>query len=56
MGDFNIYLMRPDEVTLRWKDIEEGFSLTQIIHEPTCVTPKGKSLLDHMYVTDLENV
>ncbi len=56
MGDFNIDLMRPDEVPQRWKDIEEGFSLTQIIHEPTRVTPKSKSLLDHLYVTDLENV
>ncbi len=44
MGDFNIDLMRPNEVPQRWKDIEECFSLTQIIHEPTCVTPKRKSL------------
>ncbi len=25
MGDFNIDLLRPNEVSQRWKDIEEGF-------------------------------
>ncbi len=28
MGEFNIDLMKPDEVPQRWKDMEEGFSLT----------------------------
>lgn len=56
MGDFNIDLLRPNEIPQQWTDIIEGFSLTQLITEPTRVTPTRESLLDHIYVTSPENV
>ncbi len=37
MGDFNIDLLRDDEVLFTWKDFIDGFSLTQVIEEPTRV-------------------
>ncbi len=39
MGDFNIDLLRDDEVAITWKDFIDGFSLKQVIEEPTRVTP-----------------
>ncbi len=56
MGDFNIHLFRDDEVPITWKDFNDGFSLTQVIEEPTRVTPQWQSLLDYMYVTQPNNI
>ncbi len=56
MGDFNIDLLRYDEVPIKWKDFIDGFSLTQVIEEPTRVTPQQQSLLDHIYVTQPNNI
>ncbi len=49
--DLNIDLLKPDEVPERWSDIVEAFFLTQLINEPTGVTEKSHTLLEHMYVT-----
>ncbi len=56
MGDLNIDLLKPDEVLQRSSDIVEAFSLTQLINEPTRVTEKSQTLLDHMYVTAPDNI
>ncbi len=56
MGDFNIDLLRDDEVAITWKDFIDGFSLKQVIEEPTRVTTQRQSLLDHMYVTQPNNI
>ncbi len=39
MCDFNIDLLRDDEVPIIWKYFNDGFSLTHVIEEPTRVTP-----------------
>ncbi len=56
MGDLNIDLLKPDEVPERWSDIIEAFSLTQLINEPTRITEKSQTLLDHMYVTAPDDI
>ncbi len=56
MRDLNIDLLKPDEVPEHWSDIVEAFSLTQLINEPTRVTEKSQTLLDHMYVTAPDNI
>ncbi len=56
MCDFNIDLLRPHEIPQQWIDIIEGFSLTQLVQEPTKVTTNRESLLDHIYVTEPGNI
>ncbi len=41
MGDFNIDLLRPNEVRQRWKDIEEGFLLLKLYMNALESLPKG---------------
>ena len=51
-GDFNIDLLKEDNSnTLRteWESLYENFELVQIIKEPTRVTDRSKSLIDHIY-------
>ncbi len=51
MGDFNVDLLMTHKVHPNWLDITEGFSLTQLITEPTRLTETHELLLDHIYVT-----
>lgn len=57
-GDFNIDLSPHNQccTTLRtnWESIYEHVELNQIINEPTRTTSTSSTLIDHMYVSDLQ--
>lgn len=55
-GDFNIDLLKDSGSTLKedWASICENIELTQVIEEPTRVTETSSTLIDHMYVSDLQ--
>ena len=46
MGDFNIDLSKNS------MQIPSHFHLTQVVSEPTRLTDKGSSLIDHVYISD----
>ena len=53
-GDFNIDILkednsRPNTLRTEWESLYENFELVQIIKEPTRVTDRSKSLIDHIY-------
>ncbi len=52
MGDFNITLFNPDNEELSWVEIMNNFQTKQLVTEPTRVTNKTQTLIDHIYVTD----
>ena len=58
IGDFNCDLLAVthDCYTKRLINICNGFNYVQLITEPTRVTETTESLLDHVYVTNEENV
>ena len=53
LGDFNIDLLKPNK---RWTQIYELNNLHQVIEFPTRVTPTSKTLIDHIYVSDKNNI
>ena len=53
IGDFNIDLLRPQK---KWHQTYDLHNLHQLIHKPTRVTPTSKTLIDHIYVTDKQNI
>lgn len=55
-GDFNIDLSKPDTSALhvQWESVYKNVDLRQIIEEPTRVTKTSSTLIDHMYVSDLQ--
>lgn len=53
MGDFNIDLLRPHK---KWNQTYDLHNLHQLIDKPTRVTPTSKTLIDHIYVTDKQNI
>jgi hypothetical protein len=46
----------PPSYTLsqKWLSILETYNLKQIVNEPTRVTKDSKTLIDHIYITNLE--
>ena len=56
IGDFNLDYLCPQKIPKKWASLAETFNLSQIIKEPTRVTDVTKSLIDHIYVTNSENV
>ena len=53
MGDFNIDLLKTHA---SWRLIYEQYCLQQVIDIPTRITATSKTLLDHIYVTNKENI
>ena len=54
LGDFNIDLMCEDNK--RWPLLFKSYGLSQVISEPTHVTSNTATLLDHILVSDSQNV
>ena len=54
LGDFNIDLMCEDNK--RWPLLFKSYGLSQVISEPTRVTSNTATLLDHILVSDSQNV
>ena len=53
MGDFNIDLSKTNKP---WTDVFSLFNLSQTVSSPTRVTPSSKTLIDHIYSTDIAHV
>ncbi len=51
MGDFNVNLNVCDSKQEKLQDIMDAFCLEQLIEEPTRVTKKSSTLIDHVYVS-----
>ena len=56
MGDFNIDLLVDNPLSKAWLDLLNLHGLTQIISEPTRVTMNSKILIDHVFVSKIENI
>ena len=56
MGDFNIDLLCSSNVPKRWQNIYTSYGLSQIIEQPTRVTEKSATLVDHIYVSRINFV
>ena len=52
MGDLNVNMMSTSTLLSSWNLIIEECSLTQLIGEPTHVTPTNESLLDVLFTTN----
>ena len=56
-GDTNINMLKPDEALVRhYQEILDTFGLQQMINQPTCVTRKSRSLIDHLVTNFLQRV
>ena len=53
LGDFNIDLLRQNAP---WTNLISTYHLRQVITRPTRVTASSESLIDHIYVSDVNNV
>ena len=53
MGDFNIDLSKTNKP---WTDVFSLFNLSQTVSSPTRVTPSSKTLIDHIYSTDIAHI
>lgn len=56
LGDFNIDLLTPNKIPGKWKSLIETYNLHQLIQEPTRVTQNTSTLIDHIYVTNMDLV
>jgi len=54
-GDYNIDLMSRDANTYRLYQLRREFHMSQLITEPTRVTDKTRTLIDHLYVNTPKN-
>ena len=52
MGDLNVYLMGASTLLSTWNMITEELSLSQLVGEPTRVTPSTESLIDVSFTTN----
>ena len=56
-GDFNIDLLQPDvALNGRWHDLIQINNFTQIVKEPTRITENTCTLIDHIYVRNIDYV
>jgi hypothetical protein len=53
MGDFNIDLLKPQA---SWKATFSLYGLSQLVSQPTRITPTSSTLLDHLYVNNVEKI
>ena len=58
MGDLNVNVNRQNATLncTKWKHITELHDLHQLIHEPTRVTARSSTLIDHLYVSHPDKV
>ena len=56
MGDFNVDLLAETTDNKKWTNMFWSHGLTQLIKEPTRVTDKTATLLDHVLVSDAKFV
>lgn len=56
MGDLNIDIKDGRITNTTWKHITELNNLHQVIREPTRITAHSKTLIDHIYASNPENV
>ena len=50
LGDFNKNLFE-DNLDREWQNLTLSLGLTQMISQPTRVTPNSKTLIDHIYTS-----
>ena len=55
LGDFNKNLLNKD-TDRDWGNFTTSLGLTQLINEPTRVTNDSKTLIDHIYTANEENI
>ena len=55
LGDFNKNLLE-DNLDREWQNLTFSFGLTQLISQPTRVTPSSKTLIDHIYTSKEDNI
>ena len=53
MGDFTIDLSKANKP---WTDVFSLFNLSQTVSSPTRATPSSKTLIDHIYSTDIAHI
>ena len=53
MGDFNIDLPKANKP---WTNVFSLFNLSQTVSTPARVTPSSKTLIDHIYSTDIAHI
>jgi len=46
----------PCKPSQKWLSILETYNLKPIVNEPTRVTKESKTLIDHIYITNLEKL
>ena len=56
MGDFNIDIKAGKLSNTKWKHVIQTNDLHQLIDEPTRVTTKYETIIDHLYTTTPESV
>ena len=54
MGDFNIDMKVP--ANTKWQNLLNLFDLTQLVNEPTRITPTSATIIDHVYTSHPENI
>ena len=56
VGDFNVDLLREDSACRMYRDCMESFFLEQIINGETRIAPTSRTLIDHIWVDDVQRV
>ncbi len=56
MGDFNIDLLKSDADSNTWLELMENYQFSHLINEPTRVTNKSRTLIDHFLITTPDKV
>ncbi len=51
LGDFNIFFLNYDNDTKTWLEVMENYKFTELINEPSRVTEKSNTLIDHILTT-----
>ena len=54
MGDFNIDMKV--SANIKWQNLINLFDLTQLVTEPTRITPTSATIIDHVYTSHPENI
>ncbi len=56
LGDFNIDLLKSNADSNTWLELMENYQFSQLINEPTRVTNKSRTLIDHFLTTTPDKV
>ncbi|XP_052098465.1 uncharacterized protein LOC127733162 [Mytilus californianus] len=56
LGDFNMNFKAPSKPPQKWLSVLESFNLQQMIVDATRVTKDTSTLIDHIYVSNLDKV